>query len=222
MQNVYAQNPNYQEINRRNGIPSSSIFSIAQRSDGAILMGGTSGMYVYDGKTFEQLPFQQKPRSGHVFGLQMLPDESYLFLNAEKHLFHYRQDTIYRFILPGYAPDFKIEKIHAYCRQPQVVLLEQGSHQLILWDWINQRIQRRVQVASRIFTAAIDHDQNVWVVKKDSLCIFTPTGQVVKHYFPEYTSVGFSIRLFCQAHGRMLFFSGQKGKLFELCNASLR
>ncbi|MEL6631898.1 MAG: histidine kinase [Bacteroidota bacterium] len=212
-----AQGVAYQEITPADGLPNRSIYSILQQGDGTIIIGASKGLYAYDGQIFEPIPFIGKYKSHHILGLQMMADSSFSFINAAKHLFVYRGDSIKEVALKEahFQSGGKVDKIHPYCANPEVLLIESGK-KLFLLDWKQHTIQKELSFSRRIFAAGIDKEQRIWVSRLDSIIVYGQHGEVIRSYLPKYAHSGFSTRFFRTADGSLFYYHGQESVLSRM------
>lgn len=91
------QDPGYWHLTDREGLPSNSVYSIGEDSNGYLYLGTPGGLVRFNGFRFEVIP-NPDARSADVSDIQVAPDGAVWFSNFHHELFRYtRQTGIRRF-----------------------------------------------------------------------------------------------------------------------------
>ncbi|MEL6592261.1 MAG: histidine kinase [Bacteroidota bacterium] len=212
---LLAQSPTYQAIKRSNGLPDRNIFSIFQQESGALIVGSGDGIYQYDGFEFEAVPFPINKCCRDVLGMQKMSNGQYCFLNSDRMLFEYSHDSIQQLVFDEEIPSEEIRVLYRYTPFAKDLLFADADY-LFQYDWENKSLIRKIPYKGKIFSAAVDTNGAVWLVKRDTIKRYPIEGAPQSFYSPEFATNSVSTILFRTGNGNMLLWLGGKGLLLGI------
>ncbi|MEL6135175.1 MAG: hypothetical protein AAFR59_17595, partial [Bacteroidota bacterium] len=197
------------------GLPYRSVHAITQQADGAILVGTGRGLFLYDGQTFEEIPFPHKTGSRHIFDFRQMQDGSFAFVNAEKQLYKYDEGKIEHIDLSKLLEGERIKKVHRHGERLGYLLIE-TNRRLLKFDWERREIVYQIPLNNLLFITALDQEGALWTVTRDTISVYTLDGTIIHQYAGEYTKHRLHSQFFLSKNGTLFFWAGIKSTLLEV------